>query len=68
MMEDAGGYDPLAGGLKDRCLSIRLYAQRPNFRVFADDAGLHTRWSSLLVLPQRFTVIGRVPCYWTKGL
>ena len=30
-MVNAGGFEPLADGLKGRALSIRVYAQRPNF-------------------------------------
>lgn len=29
-MANPAGYDPVAGGLKGRCLSIRLYARDPD--------------------------------------
>ena len=41
-MANPGGFEPLADGLKGRCLSIRLYARGPCSELpFADDdAGL----------------------------
>jgi hypothetical protein len=36
-MANPGGYDPLAGGLKVRCLSIRLYARGPGCRLSGSD-------------------------------
>ena len=46
MREDPAGYDPVAGDLKGRCRSIRLYARGPNGSI----VGVRI-WSTLEVLP-----------------